>query len=598
MASQVISSISTQSAAPEARPAPSLRAALDALAKTAQNGMQLAIAVVHLQRDLIAAETARLIGVGASASIGIDPAGAVDAIENNLAARALNAATTVAEHIPNGVMIATPIGISMRDDAGNPVHLVGLFALTKATPLAMAMAQERLELSAALARALIAQKSAQPAAASTTAAALDFANARTASEGLGQAAKALAQDFSVSRVVVASMAKFRVADIADSADAKLSPEYRQRIKLAACEVVDLGGTLSCGGPGDPPALPGIAKAFPGLTVYAKAALTADGDGVVALLMAPAQTQGLASHLEALAAAIVARAKPSLIATRVDTLLAKLPVLARLAPDQRWPVAKRALIGGAVLLCLLPVPRTVSATVSIEPLTRRIVSAPIVGRIDHVRVQPGDTVVAGKTVLVELDTQALQAERDQAMAAMQSAMAQATTARAEGDPDNERSAQLRAEQAQAQIALLDYRITEAAIVAPISGVVMGEDMRRREGAQVSRGESLFEIAAPGRYRAEVLVPDRDIDRVTPGAPLSMHLSAYSFGRFSGTVERVYPLAELEHGNNVFRVIAQIDATEHGLQPGMAGSARIRSGWQPLGWTVLQPVVDVIRKALWI
>jgi multidrug efflux pump subunit AcrA (membrane-fusion protein) len=224
----------------------------------------------------------------------------------------------------------------------------------------------------------------------------------------------------------------------------------------------------------------------------------------------------------------------------------------------------------VFLCILPVPDSVSGSMTIEPKVRRLVSAPIMSRIEKVHVQPGDSVIAGKTILVSLDTQNLMAERDQMDAALQSAMADASMARNEGDPDRERAAQLRAEQAQAQVALVDYRLSEANM----------------------------EIATPGAYRAEMLIPDQDIDKVTKGASVSMHLDAFSLKRFKGKVERVFPLTEVVRGKNVFRTVVALETGEMDLQPGMNGDARVSSGWRPLGWSMLEPIVDRIRGFLWI
>jgi multidrug efflux pump subunit AcrA (membrane-fusion protein) len=283
---------------------------------------------------------------------------------------------------------------------------------------------------------------------------------------------------------------------------------------------------------------------------------------------------------------------------VEPRLARLPGFSGLPAHKRWLRAKWALASGLALLALLPVPATVKAPLSIEPLERRVVSAPISGRIDAVLVEPGDVVKAGETVLVRMDTQTLQAERDAASAALQAALAQASTARMEGDADGERAAALRAEQAQAQLGLADNRIAEASVRAPIDGAVMGEDLRRRVGAQISRGDTLFEVAAPGAYRAEIMVADADVSRLAPGQSVRVSLDAFTLGGARATVQRIYPLAETNQKGAAFRVIAALEPTDQPLKPGMTGRARIETGWRPLGWQAIEPLVSLARRALWL
>lgn len=575
----------------------SLRAAIEDLAAQAGNGRQLATALLVFQRDLVAAEAARLFGVTQAGVFAVDPAGPVDAPESSLCLRALKENTTVAEQTGTGVHIATPIGLAMPDRDGNAAFLVTLFLLPKATPLAIAMAQERLELSAAIARALISQKRANPVATKSKAASL-FAESRLLSDGLSAAAHALQEVTQAETIVLGAVRSGRIIHIAHSAIAVLPSDLRQKYALALGEVIDFGGTISCGASADAPAPGGLAAAFGSVRLIGEAEITEAGDGVAAIALSPENAPAFADHVRQLALPVLARVRSGGVHPKIEQALAKIPALAKLPAEKRLSTASKWLLSAAAILFFVPVPDTVTGSVSIEPQTRRIVSAPVMSRLDKVHVQPGDTVIARKSVLVSLDSQALQAERDQAEATLQAAAADAATARSEGDPDRERASQLRAEQAQAQVALLDYRISETEIVAPVDGIVMGEDLRRKQGAQVNRGDSLFEIATPGAYRAEILVPDSDIEKVVRGKSVSVHLDAFTLKRLSGQVERIYPMTETVRGKNVFRVIAKLEKENADLQPGMGGEARIRSGWQILGWFMLEPVVDRARSWLWI
>jgi biotin carboxyl carrier protein len=575
----------------------SLRAALEELVAKSDQGAGLAQALVAFQRDLIAAETFRLVGVTRDSVCAIQPDTAVSEREMALCVRALKADSTVAEKTEAGADMATALGLAMPAQDGQAMFLVAFFSLPKATPLAMAMAQERLELSAALARALTRNKTPKEQVRHETAA-QHFAESRLVQDGLFAAAQVLQEKGGAEKIVLAAIREGKPVQIVTSDLAVIPSNLLQKYALATGEVIDFGGRITCGAEGDTPAPRGMAAAFGNSRLQAFAHVSERGDGIAVIAVAPAYLNILEQEAAHLATPVRARVSGSGIHPGIDKLLAKMPVLAKLPAEQRRRKAKRWALAGAALLFVLPVPNTVMGSVSIEPQTRRVISAPVMSRLDKVHVQPGDTVVAGKTVLLSLDSRVLQAELDQASASFQAAVADAATARSEGDPDRERAAQLRADQAQAQVALLEYRLAETEIVAPVSGMVMGEDLRRKEGTQISRGDALFEIAAPGAYRAEILVPDQHIDKIVPGGDVRLHLDAFSFKRFTATVDRIYPLTETVRGKNVFRVIARLETQPQTLQPGMGGTARLQSGWQIFGWSLLEPIVDRIRGLLWI
>ncbi|MEY2882958.1 MAG: hypothetical protein RL490_682, partial [Pseudomonadota bacterium] len=120
-----------------------------------------------------------------------------------------------------------------------------------------------------------------------------------------------------------------------------------------------------------------------------------------------------------------------------------------------------------------------------------------------------------------------------------------------------------------------------------------------GASVNRGELLFTIAAAKGNRADIRVADSEIDRVATGQRVAMALAARPLARIGGTIVRIYPLAEVIDGRNVFRAVAAIDAADSdGLRPGMAGTASIRSGWSPIAWQMLRAPLRWVRLKLWV
>ena len=320
--------------------------------------------------------------------------------------------------------------------------------------------------------------------------------------------------------------------------------------------------------------------------------------MVLLLWGPSDGARAIRVAAALAPIVTARLRRPGPGERFDAAVAQLPWPARVAPADRPRWARRGLAGVAAVLPLLPVPDGIGAPLTIEPLVRRAVTAPATARIEAVKVEPGDAVAAGQ-LLVVLDNQPVEREREEAQSALQAAAGEAGRARADGDVDAERIGQFRVAQLAAQLALIDARLAETNVTAPIAGTIGGEDLRRRVGAGVQRSELLFSGTAANGNRADIRVADSDIDRVTIGQRVSMALAARPLARVGGRIVRIYPLAEVIEGRNIFRAVAAIDTDDSdGLRPGMAGSATIRSGWSPLAWQALRAPVRWLRLKLWV
>ena len=84
--------------------------------------------------------------------------------------------------------------------------------------------------------------------------------------------------------------------------------------------------------------------------------------------------------------------------------------------------------------------------------------------------------------------------------------------------------IKADKAQAQIDLLEFKLGHVKITAPIDGVVLSGDLERARGVPVQRGQVLFELAPLDRMILEVAVPDADAARVQPGQEGEFSLQA--------------------------------------------------------------------------
>lgn len=242
--------------------------------------------------------------------------------------------------------------------------------------------------------------------------------------------------------------------------------------------------------------------------------------------------------------------------------------------------------------------TVDGAFVLSPPERRVAAAPFDGYIRDVLVEPGDDVVAGVTVLAELETAELRLARSAAAAERAVRLQEADAARTAGRIAEALIAEAGAEEIAARIDLLDHHLARARIVAPIDGVVIAAELEDAPGAPVRRGQVIAEVADVSALDADLLVPEDRIADVEPGQQGALAAASYPDRRIGFTVASIAPVAEVVGGRNVFRVRATLDDRPVWMRPGMEGTAKIRVGRARYASLWTRELVDWLRMRLWI
>jgi multidrug resistance efflux pump len=252
----------------------------------------------------------------------------------------------------------------------------------------------------------------------------------------------------------------------------------------------------------------------------------------------------------------------------------------------------------VLLVTVKGEYRINTTFTFKAQQQQVVVAPFETYIESVLVEPGDRVVAGKTLLGTLETTelrlklaALKAKQLGYQIEMASSMRDHKTADAQ-------IAETQSQEAAAQIKMIKMKIEQANVVAPISGWVISEDRRQQTGAPVKAGEILFEIANIDSLRAELYVPESSIARVTEGMTGTLASVGHPNQKVRFAIDRINPIAEVMNNQNVFRVRARIFEHLEWMRPGMEGEARISAGQQTYLWISSHRLVNWLRMKLWI
>ncbi|TVQ63732.1 MAG: HlyD family efflux transporter periplasmic adaptor subunit [Phycisphaerales bacterium] len=264
----------------------------------------------------------------------------------------------------------------------------------------------------------------------------------------------------------------------------------------------------------------------------------------------------------------------------------------------WKLLGVAAIALVTAILVVKAEYRIEAPVELRPIERRTVSVPFSGIISEVPegIEAGALVEAGDVLLV-LDTTELRLQAIDTRAQLRTAETERDQASRERKLGEAQQADARAEQSRARLALLEQRIEDATVRAPIAGTILAGDVRDVRGSAVELGQALFEIAPLDQMRVVARVDDRDIGLVSLGQSGSVATKAYPGRRFPMTVERVVPLATPSEGGNTFEVHATLDGSAAWMRPGMEGLCKLDTGERTLAEIGARRVVDTLRLWLW-
>jgi multidrug resistance efflux pump len=256
------------------------------------------------------------------------------------------------------------------------------------------------------------------------------------------------------------------------------------------------------------------------------------------------------------------------------------------------------VAAVVLLGLLfvPVQYRIGAQARIEGSIQRALVAPSDGFLRQVYARPGDTVKANQ-VLAELGEEDLRLERRKWESELTQHENTASAALARSDRAQFVINQAKADEARAQLDLIEAQVSRARIVAPFDGVVIKGDLTQSLGAPLRRGDVLLTLAPAGQFRLLIEVDERDIASVRVGQPGTVTMGALSDRALTFRIDRVTPVATAREARNFFEVEGKLGEAPAMLRPGLQGVAKIDAGNRPLAWIWTHRLIDWLRLALW-
>ena len=250
--------------------------------------------------------------------------------------------------------------------------------------------------------------------------------------------------------------------------------------------------------------------------------------------------------------------------------------------------------------VMPERRTIASTVLASGIIRLRVGAEVrvgaqmSGIVEELNVTVGSKIERGD-VIARIDSRALEARRDQALAQVsileqQIRRAEVELARAQRlDVQNlvartdveDRTldladAEARLEKARRDVAVVETDLSFAVIRAPITGTVASVTTQKGETVATSFTTPTFvTIIEDGASELVAMVDETDIGTVEAGNPVLFTVEAYPAMEFEGQVKQIAPKGTLISGVVNFEVMIDINSPASVLKPDMTANVSIRT-----------------------
>ncbi len=250
----------------------------------------------------------------------------------------------------------------------------------------------------------------------------------------------------------------------------------------------------------------------------------------------------------------------------------------------------------LLAALVPVPLRITSPAVVEGEIQRSIAAPFQGFVSTAVARAGDVVRAGQ-LLATLEDKDLLLDQSRWSADLELASRKEREAMAVGNRVDLRLAAAQANQARAQLDLVQQKLSRVQIVAPFDGVVVRGDLSQSLGSPVEQGKVLFELAPLDAWRVILKVDERDVSHVRLNQTGLLMLSGLSGTQQDFSVSRITSIATAEEGRNYFRVEAGLNQHDLKLRPGMEGVAKIDAGSGSALWVWTRRLTDWLRLTLW-
>ena len=226
------------------------------------------------------------------------------------------------------------------------------------------------------------------------------------------------------------------------------------------------------------------------------------------------------------------------------------------------------------------PVTINAEGRVVPSAYLAQAFEIPGRVAEIHVSEGDRVKAGDPLL-NLEKDSLQAQVDQAEAALKAARAELKMLPKSVSEDQEDRAEARVQGAEAALDAARVQRRKADLEASLDGVVTSVEVE--SGQVVDAGMPVVIVADLASWQVDTLdLLEEDVVDIEVGQPAVVKFAAYPDRSLDGRVSEIAYSASSYQGNVTYTVTVDLASTgDLNLQWGMTAFVEIDPDAQPIG-----------------
>lgn len=261
----------------------------------------------------------------------------------------------------------------------------------------------------------------------------------------------------------------------------------------------------------------------------------------------------------------------------------------------------ALIAATSLLGFIQIPLPISAPCEIVPLSPVMITAPLEGIINEIKVDPGQHVSNGE-ILFDYDKQQPLQELYVARNQVEVIRAELKRSNALAFRDKKALEQIgilkeRLNKEKSQLELAEYRANLLDVKSPISGTVIMDKPDEWRGNPVHIGEKIMMISEPSQTKIRIWIPENDNISITETKPIKIILNVMPENTFHANLTYISTYSALDEKSvPSFLAEAQWNDVPQNIKPGLKGTAILYGENVSIFYWVLRRPWTYIRNVL--
>jgi len=269
----------------------------------------------------------------------------------------------------------------------------------------------------------------------------------------------------------------------------------------------------------------------------------------------------------------------------------------MALEKRRRTTVLAAVAAVILfLVLVPMPLRVDGEASVAPSRTDFVRADFDGVLDKVFVREGERVQRGD-LLAQMQDWEQTADLARALAKYNTAMEDVNHALAMNDGALAGRKRVEADYWRSELERDRGKLDAAKLRAQISGVVATPHVEDMDGKMLTAGSPVMELVDTSAVTLDVVVPERDVALIRPGANAAIKLESFPTTTFHGKVVIISPKGEVRGEGRVFFARVEVPNDDAAIRTGMQGRAKINAGWHPAGYVLFRDLGIWLWSKLW-